>query len=129
MTCKECKYFVSVLGFESGNCRRYPPPWSMLSGQEWSQVLPTEWCGEFEQKVVFPSWSEMKWTPYQNRIFASAGIDSVEQLTRYTEGQLCGLKGFGWCKVRDIKLRLAGFGLALSGDSADEAVREALGIA
>ena len=116
MTCKECKYFVSVLGAESGNCRRYPPSWSMLSGQEWSQVLPTEWCGEFEAKGIpaeLPTWTDMCWGVRCRNALGKAGISSVAELLTKKTSDLLKLRNFGRTSLRQVQRKLGDYNLAL----------------
>ena len=69
MICKLCLFYKTGVGADSqrlhgGECRRHPPTihvWTheanygngeeIRSSTDWPQVLETEWCGEFKQRV------------------------------------------------------------------------------
>jgi rubredoxin len=45
MNCKTCKFWYSPKGFDAmGICRRFPAT---------QNKLPDDWCGEFEEIIVF----------------------------------------------------------------------------
>lgn len=48
--CKVCKFFLEI-GFNSGQCRRYPPQVIALNGTYLEQQPPrhgSDWCGEYK---------------------------------------------------------------------------------
>lgn len=47
--CENCKFFLSVEGWErEGRCRRYPPMFSGQSSRD-PEVKKAGWCGEYKE--------------------------------------------------------------------------------
>jgi len=44
--CANCRYFAAQYEV----CKRYPPTWAP-KGQSFPEVLPSMWCGEWQQAL------------------------------------------------------------------------------
>lgn len=110
-----------------GWCRRHAPrPHAGTHLRPWPDTVAGDWCGEFlplappppDPAVLALRVRDLRWTTRALRTLTlRLGADTLGDVARLRPEQLLATQGCGPTTLREVRTRLAGYGLALSGEA------------